>query len=123
MVLCLCAKKTRASLCKGVNRCAAACTGLQGPSGKMSQDRTADLFRIPDIVGLDAADGGKGNRANAADANGGKSPPFGGSQRQGYFIDQAGTQPCRINLYSRSGFTLKHYQSLYFRLWFARVLS
>ncbi len=64
----------------------------------MSQDRVADLFRIPDVVGLDAADGRKGDRANTADANGGKSPPFRGSQRKGYFIDQAGTQPCRTGL-------------------------
>ena len=44
----------------------------------MSRGRVADLFRIPDVVGLDAANGGKGNRANTANANGGKGPTFRG---------------------------------------------
>ena len=85
----LCAVVTRASF--HTNRCAAACTGCQ----KIERDRVADLFRIPDVIGLDAADGGKRDRANTADANGGKSPRFGGGKRKGYFIDQAGTKPCR----------------------------
>ncbi len=85
----------------------------------MSRDRVADLLRIPDVVGLDAADGGKGDRANTANTNGGKGPRFGGSQRKGYFIDQAGTQACRTGLLTL-GFMLTcchiRYVTLQFKL-------
>ncbi len=113
-------------MCKEENRCAAASTCCQRQTRETSRDRVADLFGIPDIVGLDAADGGKGDRANTANANGGKSPPFCGSQRKGYFIDQAGTQPCRTGLlYFRLALTLGYCHDLYLRLHgvHARVLS
>ena len=117
VVLCLCTQQTSACSCKGTSRWAAACTRCQRQTGKMSQGRVADLFRIPDVVGLDAADGGKGNRPNTADADGGKGPTFCGGQRKGYFIDQAGTQPCRTGLlWFRLGFMLGCCHVLYFSL-------
>lgn len=114
--------QTCACSCKGTSRWAAACSGCQRQTGKMSRGRVADLFRIPDVVGLDAADGGKGNRANTADADGGKGPTFRGGQCKGYFIDQAGTQPCRTGLLClRLGFMHTHCHvvclTLGFMLW------
>lgn len=84
--------------CAAACKWAAACTDYQRQTGNWSRGEIADLFRFPDVVGLDTTDGGKGDRANTADANGGKSPPFGGGKRKGYFIDQAGTQPCKTGL-------------------------
>ena len=57
----------------------------------------SDLFRVSDIVRLDAANGGKGDGANTADTNGGKCPALCWRQSQGYFIGQTGTQPCNVS--------------------------
>lgn len=58
---------------------------------------SSDLLRVSNIVGFDAADGGKGHRANTANANGGKSPRLAWRQCQGYLISKGGAQTCRTH--------------------------